>query len=119
MTSGGGLAQATGGMSLPWISSPIWMSHGMETGTAGSSLKARPHRPATQRLLGYDVMAARAEPSPEIAKIGFVHNSLLCESPQYLTDELLRREGSMEVEYVEKEITIGATLRKAADIAIY
>ena len=41
-------------------------------------------------------MAARAEPSPEIAKIGFVHNSLLCESPQYLADELLRLEGRNE-----------------------
>lgn len=70
-------------------------------------------------LLGYDVMAARAEPPPEITKIRFVHNPFLCESPQYLAEELLRLEGFMEVEYVEKEITIGATLLKAADIAIF
>jgi NitT/TauT family transport system substrate-binding protein len=70
-------------------------------------------------LLGYDVMVARADPPPEIAKIRFVHNPFLCEAPQYLAEELLRLEGFTEVEYVEKEITIGATLLKAADIAIF
>ena len=70
-------------------------------------------------LLGYDLMLARAEPPPEIGKIRFVHNPFLCEAPQYLAEELLRLEGFTEVEYVEKEITIGATLLKAADIAIF
>ena len=62
-------------------------------------------------LVGYAVMAARAEPPPEIAKIRFVHKSR--------AEELLRFDGFMEVEYVEKEILIGATLFEAADIAIY
>ena len=62
---------------------------------------------------------AGAEPPPETTRIRFVHNPFLCEAPQYVAEELLRLEGFSEVEYVEKEITIGATLLKAADLAIF
>ena len=62
---------------------------------------------------------AKAEPPPETTKVRLVHNPFLCEAPQYLAEELLRLEGFSEVVYVEKEITIGATLLKAADLAIF
>ena len=69
-------------------------------------------------LLGAPRRAA-AEPPPETTRIRLVHNPFLCEAPQYLAEELLRLEGFSEVEYVEKEITIGGTLLKAADLAIF
>lgn len=69
-------------------------------------------------ILGLPRTAA-AEPAPEITRIRFVHNPFLCEAPQYLAEELLRLEGFSEVEYVEKEISIGATLLKTADLAIF
>jgi NitT/TauT family transport system substrate-binding protein len=61
---------------------------------------------------------ASAEPPPETTRIRFVHGPWLCYSPQYIAEEFLRIEGFTEVEYQKIEITIPATLVKAADISI-
>jgi NitT/TauT family transport system substrate-binding protein len=47
---------------------------------------------ASVSLFGFTIRE-RAEPPPEIIKIGLKHAPAMCRAPQYLAEELLRREG--------------------------
>ena len=53
---------------------------------------------------------ARAEPPPETTKIRLARTISICLSPQYVAEELLRREGFTEVEYPETPHTGGSAL---------
>ena len=51
---------------------------------------------------------ALAEPPPETKKIRLARTISICLSPQYVAEELLRREGFTEVEYPETPHTGGS-----------
>lgn len=53
---------------------------------------------------------ALAEPPPETTKIRLLRAASICLSPQYVAEELLRREGFTEVEYPESPYTGGSAL---------
>ena len=61
---------------------------------------------------------AAAEPPPETTRLRLVKVPVICLSPEYLAEELLRLEGFSEVEYVEIEQNTAADLLLAnkADI---
>ena len=69
-------------------------------------------------LLGWPEIS-RAEPPPETPKIRLVKGPYLCFAPIYVAEALLRIEGFTEIEYVNVEYTLPATLAKWADISIF
>jgi NitT/TauT family transport system substrate-binding protein len=58
-------------------------------------------------LLGVRPPAAGAEPPPETSRLRMVRVPSICQNPQYVAEEFLRREGFTDVQYVKKEGTEG------------
>jgi NitT/TauT family transport system substrate-binding protein len=71
---------------------------------------------ATAALLG--APAGAAQPAMETRKIRLVGGPWLCYAPQYLAEDLLRLEGFSEIEFVDIEVNLPATLVELADLAI-
>jgi len=56
-------------------------------------------------LLGVRPDQAAAEPPPETTRLRMVRIPSICQSPQYLAEELLRAEGFTDVQYISKQGT--------------
>lgn len=79
---------------------------------------ARTSALADASLLGVPRIAA-TEPPPEITRIRLDRVHALCFSMQYVADALLGLKGFSEVEFVEQDQTLPATLSKSADLAMF
>ena len=64
---------------------------------------------ATGALLGLRSDTVAAEPPPETTKIRLAQPETICFAPQYMAEELLKREGFSDVEYVKTPAASGAT----------
>lgn len=53
--------------------------------------------------LGLTARPAEAEPPPETARIRLVQTFSMCQTPQYVAEELLQSEGFTDVQYLKKE----------------
>lgn len=73
---------------------------------------------ATATLIGLPELAS-AEPPPETTKIRLVKGPYLCFAPLYLAEAILRLEGFTEIEYVNIDLTLPATLAKSADLSVF
>src|SRR5215510_5727014 len=56
-------------------------------------------------LLGVRPRSVAAEPPPETTRLRMVRVPSICQSPQYLAEELLRAEGFTDVQYISKQGT--------------
>ena len=56
-------------------------------------------------VLGVDPRRAEAEPPPETTRLRMVRIPSICQSPQYIAEELLRAEGFTDVQYITKRGT--------------
>jgi len=66
--------------------------------------------------------ASASEPPPETTRIRLVQTPSMCQSPQYVAEELLRGEGFTDVQYVKKEgpeAIAGAVAEGEADINMH
>ena len=86
--------------------------------TRSRSFLARTSALADASLLGVPKIAA-VEPPPEITRIRLARVHALCFAMQYVADALLGLKGFSEVEYVEQDKTLPATLSKSADLAMF
>src|SRR5499427_9575471 len=55
----------------------------------------------TAGLLGVSPRRAAAEPPPETTRVRLAYDPVLCFAPQFVADELLRREGFTDVQYLK------------------
>ncbi len=58
-------------------------------------------------LVGLRPDHARAEPPPETTRLRMVQIPSICQSPQYVAEQLLHAEGFTDVQYIKKESTEG------------
>ena len=86
--------------------------------TRSQSFLARTSALADASFLGMPRIAAAKRP-PEITRIRLGRVRALCFAMQYVADALLGLKGFSEVEYVEQDQTLPATLSKSADLAMF
>src|SRR3990172_8758982 len=76
-----------------------FLRHALVAGTGTAAGLASGHLVAGLRG-GLQQQIAAAEPLPEVATIRLTKIAALCLAPQYLAEDLLRKEGFTRVEYV-------------------